>query len=122
MLPQHASQQGKQSQTGRTSPEYALLVRKPQNKMITMPRNFTKSVVCSGNAVSLTDHNLHGRCKAYHFFEAGYLFREVNTNTKGQWMDSNLLRSQRTGQGIAENTPEEVKIELRETVCRRIRQ
>ena len=36
----------------------ALLVKKPQNKMITMPKNFTKSVVWSRNAVSLTDLNI----------------------------------------------------------------
>lgn len=121
LAPATVSQSGKQSRIGSETPKNALLVRKPQNKMITMPRNFTKSVVWSGNAVSLADLKPHDRCTAYHFLKAGYLFRKVNGGTEGQWMDSSLLRFQRTGQGIAENTPEEVKTGLQETVCQRIR-
>ena len=97
------------------------VVRKPQNKMITIPRNFTKSVVWSRVAVSLTHLIPQVSCITYHLFEAGYLFRQVNLGTQGQRMDSGLPKSQRKGQGRAENTLEEVKIELRETEYRRIR-
>lgn len=53
LAPATVSQSGKRSRIGSELPKNALLVRKPQNKMTTMPRNFTKSVVWSGNAVSL---------------------------------------------------------------------